>query len=77
MRTPITFDNDTGEVIEQPNFGGQGYVPPNSGAGAIPGQRGFGPTQKMLDTAPIPDAPWLTPELVEKELSRGECKWES
>lgn len=80
-REPVTIDNITGEIIES----AQGYVPPNSGAGDFvhkrqaygtdqSGNTGFGATKKFLDTQPVPGAPWLTPELAEKEMQMAGLK---
>lgn len=83
IREPLTIDNDTGQVIEQPDlqdvlrqriFGTKGDAPQPGFGTDQSGNTGFGPTRKLLDTAPILTAPWLTPELAEQEMQIGGFK---
>ena len=71
MHTPITIDNATGQILEAAR--------PQNGPAPVfgtdqSGNTGFGPTRKMLDTQIIHGAPWLTPELAEREMQMGGFK---
>ena len=73
IRKPRTFDNDTGRVID-PVAPVQLEDIIDKGAPSARAAAGLGPTRKMLDTAPIHTAPWLTPELAEQEMAIGGFK---